>query len=121
MRLTGDCIVFTIDKENYSISIDDILYVFSKGNYSRIFTKDNESSFLLCKTLKYVELSLRKFDFYRVSRGILINQNHVLKIDSGTTSWVMMSNGERFPVAFRRRQEFLELYQEKQPVLNQSF
>lgn len=118
MILNGDSIVFTCKNQKYNIPVEDILYVLSEGNYSRVFTKINEKSFLICKTLKYVELSLRKKDFFRVSRGVLINQNHIINIDLESTTWLIMTNAKRFPISFRRRKDFLELYQEKLTVLS---
>lgn len=91
------------------VEVEDIIYIKSEGNHSRFYLESQDETILLTKTLKISELHLQKHSFFRVSRGLLINLDHVVGYDEEEISWVKLSNGEHFPVAFRRRKKFNEL------------
>jgi two-component system, LytTR family, response regulator len=90
----------------------DIIRIESSSNYS-IFYFENGKKSIVTKTLKEFEEILTKHDFFRIHNSHLINLSKIKeyhKVDGGT---VELENGERIEVSRRRKDEFIQILQEK--------
>ncbi len=61
------------------ISVEDITYLESEGDYVMIYTKDGR--FLKEKTMKYFETHLDENHFIRIHRSNIVNVNEILRIE----------------------------------------
>jgi two-component system LytT family response regulator len=74
------------------INHSQIIYIEADDNYSKIFLDDN-SEFLLSKTLRVVEEDLNNEMFFRSHRTYLINLSEM---------FLLLKNGTKIPLARRR-------------------
>jgi two-component system, LytTR family, response regulator len=90
---------------NY-INIEDIIYCRAERAYCTIFFLINEK--LTCsKPLSEISKLLNLPYFVRIHDSFLINLNFVKKqISSNCKLYVLMSNGEKLPVARRKKSVF---------------
>lgn len=75
------------------ITIEDILYCKSHGNYTEIFFGD--SSKLYSRVLKQIEISLEGHNFHRVHASYLVNLNKVKSIHRNDGGYLVMENDYR--------------------------
>jgi len=96
----------TIPLENKLIFLDpsDIIYCKSDGNYCEIHSR--QETYLLSKTLKFVEELLPPSVFFRIHQSYLINLNKVKSFDR-SSSYVSLVNAVELPVSRSKREEFL--------------
>lgn len=73
--ILSDCIFVRDHEKMVKININDIFYVQSDRNYSRIFSKNKDS--LLVMTLKEIDEKLPDEHFIRVHRSYIVNLSHV--------------------------------------------
>jgi two-component system LytT family response regulator len=83
------------------INHSQIIYIEADDNYSKIFLDDN-SEFLLSKTLRVVEEDLNNEMFFRSHRTYLINLLFVKEICKGSEMFLLLKNGTKIPLARRR-------------------
>lgn len=84
------------------IKITDIIRIESDGNYTRFFI-DNRSPILISKTLKEYDKILIEINFFRVHQSHLINLNRIVQIDKQNGTTVLMDDGSKVPVSFRKK------------------
>jgi two-component system, LytTR family, response regulator len=90
------------------VNTEDILYCIAESNYTHICLADGKK-YTYSKTLKDVEQLLEQLGFFRIHQTYLIQVSyvqHYLRDDGG---YVVMSDGARFPIAKRRKEEFMAL------------
>ncbi len=75
------------------ITIDDILYCQSHGNYTEIFF--GIESKLVSRVLKNVEASLEGHNFHRVHASYLVNLDKVKSIHRNDGGFLIMDNNQR--------------------------
>ena len=92
------------------LNISDILHCVSEGNYVR-FTVSNQSDILVSKQLKEYEELLTGYGFFRVHRSHLINMVHAKRFEKADGGLVVMSDDSRIPVASRKRERLLEMFE----------
>lgn len=105
--LKSECIyVFVDEKTGEKISPNQILWIHSEGQYSKIQMKDEE---------KFSNLSLAEWEekmngkvFLRVHRSFIVNLNHIAKI----TDEIKMDNGVIIPIARRRKTTVKDTYKD---------
>jgi len=85
------------------ISIRNILYCQSSGNYCHLFF-ENGKSLLISKTLKHVQSVLPPDLFHRVHQSYLIRIDAITLIDQRIT----LVNGEEIPISRSKRVAFLD-------------
>ena len=88
------------------IKVDDIIRCEADGNYTKIISVDNK--YLVCKTLKDLEVLLSDMDFHRVHHSHLISLKHINMYHRGKGGFVIMSNGDHVDVSRSRKSAFLE-------------
>ncbi len=95
---TSDGIVF--------ITIKDIVYCESQGNYSKIFTQQGKS-FTFTKPLKDLEEMLHENQFFRVHHSYLVNLRKVEKYIRTDGGDIKLTNGKIIPVSRQKKEEVL--------------
>lgn len=88
------------------VSIDDILYCSAESNYSHIHLQDGRK-YTLAKTLKDIEGLFDQLGFFRIHQTYLVNLRKVQRYVRDDGGYVIMSNGEKIPIAKRRKEEFM--------------
>lgn len=94
-----------------AIKYDDIIYFESDGAYTNIITKDDKIT--SSKNLGHYEKSLPKEQFKRSHHSYILNLKHMQLLTKGRTGTIKMVNGTEIPVAQRRMQEFMQIFNEK--------
>ena len=96
----------TIPLENKLMFLDsdDIIYCKSDGNYSKIHT--DKESYLISKTLKFVENLLPSDQFYRIHQSYIVNLKCITAFDR-STNYVQLNNQKQLPVSRSKRSDFL--------------
>ncbi len=92
------------------IKINDIIHLDSDQNYTAFHFKDNKS-ITVSRTLKDYEDLLIEFGFFRVHKSHLINIHYIDRFEKAEGGTVVMSNQSRIPVASRKRDQLLELFE----------
>ncbi len=96
-----DKISVSMGNVKYELSLDDIYYITSNGNYLDIYTKNNR--YYTREKMKDYEEKLAKKYFIKTHRSYLINLKYISEIDR---NMVKMINGINIPIA-RGRAEIL--------------
>lgn len=94
----------------YLVKIKDILHIEGDGRYSTI-NLDMGEKVLVSINLKHYQEMLEDFGFFRVHKSHLINLAHIHRFEKAEGGFVILTNGDRVPVASRRREELLDLFQ----------
>jgi len=87
--------------------IGEILRLEADGNYTHIHLNSGEKH-LVTRRLKYYEELLDHRSFFRVHQTHLVHLSYVEKFVKGKQSYLLLSNGEKVPVATRKREVFLD-------------
>jgi two-component system LytT family response regulator len=91
------------------ISIDDIMYCRSDGNYT-LFHLDNGQIPLIMRQIGVYEELLPEPLFCRIHRQYIVNVNKVTKYVKGRGGHVVMSDGKEIDVSARKKDDFLNAY-----------
>jgi two-component system LytT family response regulator len=94
----------------YLVKVKDIIYLESDGRYTTIFLESGEQV-IVSSTLKHYDELLRDFGFYRVHKSYLINLEHIHRFGKAEGGYVILEGDARVPVASRKREELLELFE----------
>jgi two-component system, LytTR family, response regulator len=98
------------DSDNiHLINIADIIHCESDGSYVRFYIL-NEKEITISKQLKEYEELLADSGFFRVHKSHLINMAHAKRFEKADGGFVVMSDESRIPVASRKREQLLELF-----------
>lgn len=93
-----------------AVKHDDIIYFESDGAYTNIITKDDK--IVSSKNIGHYEKLLPKERFKRSHHSYIVNLKHMQLLTKGRTGTIKMANGTEIPVAQRRMQEFMQLFNE---------
>ncbi len=97
------------DSSGYKfVNINEITRCEADGNYTKFIFMD-ESSVLVCKTIKEYETLLKDSRFFRVHKTHLINFDHVKSYEKHS-GFAVMKNGAKIAVARRRKDDFLSQF-----------
>lgn len=98
-------VIVSSQKGFETIELSNVQSIESRpGNYA-VFTLLDGSQTLATKALNYYEELFGKAAFFRIHRSILVNLSQVKGYDASSAE-VVMSNGMRLEVAYRRRAAF---------------
>lgn len=89
------------------IRLGNIIRLEGDRSYCRFFTLAGEK-IMVSKPLKDFENQLPIEHFFRVHQSHLINLNYVKKVSNEDGGYILMSNGDRVPLAKRRKKDFLK-------------
>jgi two-component system LytT family response regulator len=104
-------IVIKTQDKIYLELLDHITHLDSDGTYTCIFTTD-AGEIMTSRPLKEYEEMLQGSGFFRVHRSYLINLAHISRFDKNEGGYVILTNKHQIPVASRKREELLELFEE---------
>jgi two-component system LytT family response regulator len=92
------------------VNVGNIIHSESEGNYVRFHVKD-EQPILVSRQLKEFEEILEPSGFFRVHKSHLINMAHAKRYTRADGGFVVMDDGTSIPVASRKRERLLELFE----------
>lgn len=98
------------------IHFNEILYCQASESYAYINTIAGDS-ILVTKTLKSIEELLPSASFFRIHKSVLLNINYVKSFSRKTGYIVTLENGQKFEIAIRRQEEFLNLFIRKASLI----
>jgi two-component system, LytTR family, response regulator len=93
----------------YLVKVADILYCESDGRYVTIFLRSGEKV-LVSNSLKYYQDILSELGFYRIHKSFLINMEHIVRFEKSEGGYIILTNNQKIPVASRKREDLLELF-----------
>jgi len=91
------------------MKISDIIYCESDINYTNFYLL-NGNKIIVSVTLKEYDEMLSEYGFFRVHKSFLINLSHINRFDKSEGGYIVLSNDNRVPVASRKREQLLELF-----------
>ena len=103
---TQQKITINSDGKLIFLSIDDVIYVQSDGNYSTIHLKNNQKK-VVTKKLKDINSILPQCSFFRTHNSYIVNL-HKIKEFLKTEGYLIMESNHKIPVARQRKSEFLD-------------
>ncbi len=89
-------------------SLDDIIRCEADSNYTTFYFTDG-SHFLVSKTLKRYDETLRDYGFVRVHQSHLVNMQHVRSFEKSDGGYLRMMDDSIIPVSVRKRSAVLKL------------
>ena len=92
------------DKRFIQVSLPDIFYLESYGNYVKVWLK--EEFHLTPRTLSGFEEELPERDFFRIHKSYIIQRKHIDYIEGNT---LHLKNGKALPIGKSYRQQVREL------------
>ncbi len=93
----------------FIIEIPRITHCESDGNYT-LFCLEDGRKIMASRNLKEYDEMLNDQGFYRIHRSFLINLSFVERFDKTEGGFVVLRNGARIPVASRKRDQLLEMF-----------
>lgn len=91
------------------LKMDDILYLESDGNYTKIYLRDEES-LLATRQLGEFEEVLKRYHFHRIHHSYVINLNHIQEHYRGNPGYVVMVDKKQINVSRTNRDDFLNRF-----------
>lgn len=113
-KVSEDCcnpfnkLVLSAVEGYYLISPQDILYCQADNSYTHLYLQSGRRH-TVSRQLKEFEALLSAHNFFRIHKSYLININHVERITRCDGPSVVMSNNQSLPIAYRKKEGFLEL------------
>lgn len=87
-------VVLTIERNRKrKIFIDEILYCKADNSYTLV-ALDNSSKYIISKPIKEFETILNHFNFYRISRSLIVNITHCVELKTGSKPEILLTNTE---------------------------
>lgn len=102
-------IQFKAGYQNVIMNENDILYISSQGNYSTVYSVNNET-FMISKNLKkVVELYFSSSNFIRIHQSHIVNLTNVIEFN---TNSVLMSDKKEIPLSKQGYKKLIEVQKE---------
>jgi two-component system LytT family response regulator len=104
-------LVLKASDQVHVVDIADIIRIEADSNYSTFHMLDGRQ-ILISKALKEYEECLLEHGFHRIHKSHLFNINKMSHFDKSDGGFVVMADGSRVPVASRKRDLLLKLFEE---------
>jgi len=91
------------------VVVSDILYCQSDGNYTTLHLA-GQPDIIASTLLKEYEELLSPLGFFRIHKSYLINLGYISRFDKAEGGYVVLTDGSRVPVASRKREVLLEMF-----------
>ena len=91
------------------INTDDIIHIEADGNYSTFYLIDGRK-IVISKSSKEFEEMLIDQGFHRIHKSHIVNINRMSYFDKADGGTLVMCNGDKVPVASRKREMLMELF-----------
>jgi len=105
----GKKIILRTSETVHLVKVSDISYCESDISYTQFYMADGHK-ILVSKTLREFEEMLKEFGFFRVHKSFLVNLFAISKFEKADGGYLVMENEERVPVASRKRDQLLEMF-----------
>lgn len=105
-----DKLILRTSEHVHLINTSDIIRIMSDGNYSTFFLNDGRK-IVVSKVMKEYEELLIDKGFHRIHKSHMININQLSFFDKTDGGDVVMSDGSKVPVASRKREVLLNLFE----------
>jgi two-component system LytT family response regulator len=102
-------LVLKASDQVHVVNIADIIRIEADNNYSTFFMIDGRQ-ILITKSLKEYEESLLDHGFHRIHKSHMFNINRMSHFDKVDGGYIVMCDNSRVPVASRKREMLLELF-----------
>lgn len=86
--------------------LEEIVYLKADGNYCFLFSNETKRKEHVSYSLGKMEEMLPGQLFFRVHASFIINRNHIKKYVTRRGGYLVMTNGDKLPVAKSRKTEF---------------
>jgi two-component system LytT family response regulator len=107
---SGKKIILRTFESIHLVNTRDIVYCESDEGYTRFYLLDN-NKILVSNRLKEYDEMLNEFGFFRVHKSFLINLVHLSRFDKSEGGIIILANEYKVPVASRKREQLLELFE----------
>lgn len=94
----------------YLVELQNVTHCESDGNYTLVHTVSGDR-ILITKTLREFDDMLCDSGFYRSHKSYLVNLTQVKRFEKQEGGYIILNNDGRVPVASRKRDELLELFE----------
>ena len=108
---TSQRLVLKTSSQMHVVNIEDIIRLEASNNYSTFFL-DGGREIVVSKPIKEFEEQLLEHGFHRIHKSHIFNINKISHLDKADGGFVVMIDGARVPVASRKRDMLLELFDE---------
>jgi two-component system LytT family response regulator len=103
-------IVLKTQENIHLVDLQNITHCESDGCYTYVHTLGGDH-ILISKTLREFDDMLSDSGFYRVHKSYLINLSQIKRFDKQEGGYIILNNDCKIPVASRKREELLELFE----------
>ncbi len=103
-------IVLRTNDAVWLVKTKEISYCEADLGYTKFFLV-NRSPIMVSGNLAEYEETLRESGFFRAHKSFLVNLSEVIRFEKGDGGFLVMSNNDRVPVASRKRDELLEIFE----------
>jgi two-component system LytT family response regulator len=103
-------IILKTSSHIHILNTEDIIRIEADGNYCSFFTSDDRKIFV-SKPIKDYEEQLIDQGFFRIHKSHLINISKIKYFDKAEGGYVIMNDGSTLPVASRKRDLLLDLFE----------
>ena len=86
------------------VKIHDIIYCKSDSNYTHVITVDK--TYIVSKTLKYIQEALPKDGFLRIHNSYLVNVDYIKEYTRKDGGYVLLNNGTSLRVSNSKKDIF---------------
>jgi two-component system LytT family response regulator len=94
----------------YLVDLQNITHFESDGCYTYVHTTTGDR-ILISKTLREFDDMLIDSGFYRVHKSYLINLSQINRFEKHEGGYIILNNDCKIPVASRKREELLDLFE----------
>jgi len=108
--LKGKKIILRTSETVHLVKVRDISYCESDISYTRFHLTDGQK-ILVSKTLREFDEMLKEFGFFRAHKSFLVNLFTISKFEKADGGYLVMENDDRVPVATRKKDELMELFE----------
>ena len=103
-------IVLKTQESIHIVHLNEISYIESDGNYTTVYLI-NGKKIVLSRSLRDFEEMLKGQGFFRVHKSFLVNLATISRFDKGDGGFLVMEAGDRVPVASRKKEQLLDLFE----------
>ena len=105
----GKKIILRTSETVHLVKVTDISYCESDLSYTQFYLTDGQK-ILVSRTLREFEDMLKEVGFFRVHKSFLVNLFAISRFEKADGGYLVMENKDRVPVASRKRNQLLEMF-----------
>ncbi len=109
-ELSEKKIILKTNDSIWLIKTREISYCEADMGYTKFYLLNGKTIMVSGNLAEYDEM-LREMGFFRAHKSFLVNLSDITRFEKGDGGFLVMSNNDRVPVASRKRDELLEIFQ----------